>query len=41
MKQKKERQWDLALEGDAQNITAYELFPDLYIDSFVVGDHIP
>ena len=28
------------LEGDAQNIAAYELFPDLEGDPFVVGYHV-
>ena len=33
---------DLAiLEGDAQNITIYELVPDLRGGSFVVGYHVP
>ena len=29
------------LEGDAKNIAAYELLPDLHRDPFVIGDHIP
>ena len=29
------------LEGNAQNITTYELLPDLCRDPFVIGDHVP
>ena len=32
---------DSALEGDAWNITTYELVPDLQGDLFVVGYHVP
>ena len=32
---------DSALEGNAWNITAYELVSDLQGDSFVVGYHVP
>ena len=32
---------DLALEGNARNITAYELVPDLQGDPFIVGYHVP
>ena len=35
------RQWDSALEGDAQNTTIYELLLDLCRDPFVVGYHVP
>ena len=29
------------LEGDAQNITTYELIPDLWGDPFIIGYHVP
>ena len=29
------------LESNAQNITTYELLPDLHRDPFVVGNYIP
>ena len=32
---------DLALKGNAQNITAYELIPDLQGDPFIISYHIP
>ena len=35
------RWWNSALEGDAWNITAYKLLPDLYRYPFVVDDHVP
>ena len=38
----RERGGGLSLsEGDAWNITTYELVPDLYRDPFVVGYHVP
>ena len=29
------------LEGDAWNITTYELVPDLQGDPFIIGYHVP
>ena len=41
MKMERERGSRLSLlEGDAQNITAYELVPDLWEDPFVIDYHI-
>ena len=42
MKMERERGSRLSLlEGDAQNIAAYELVPDLWGDPFIIGYHIP
>ena len=39
--ERRRRQWNSALEGDAWNIATYELLPDLHKDPFVIGDHVP
>ena len=42
MEIERERVVDSAfLEGDAQNIAACKLVPDLWGDSFIIGYHIP
>ena len=41
MEIERKRQWTQPLEGDAQNIAAYTLIPDLCRDPFIVGYHVP
>ena len=33
--------WTQPLEGNAQNIAAYKLVPDLQGDPFIVHNHVP